>query len=191
AAMNCGVTTLRVRFSLLRIRVHSVLWKKNSLFLMAGPPIEYPNWLRVKPPFLPMAPQLFGSVSGKFGSHVPCAWAKERAEVFSYVLAANADTRLNSYAVPWNEFVPDLVATLMMPPPARPYSAVKSLVTMLNSCTESRGTFCPTEAVNRSTFSEPSSRMSVLAARWPLIETPAPRKLGSVLDTFPAVCARS
>ena len=37
--------------ALLRTRVHSVLLKKNSLFLTIGPPIEYPNWLRVKPGF--------------------------------------------------------------------------------------------------------------------------------------------
>src|SRR5690242_19674345 len=42
--------------ALLRVRCHSVLLKKNSLFLITGPPNEYPNWLRVYVPFgLPTA----------------------------------------------------------------------------------------------------------------------------------------
>ena len=40
AATSCGVRTNLERVWLLRILVHSVLWKKNSLFLMTGPPIE-------------------------------------------------------------------------------------------------------------------------------------------------------
>ena len=50
-ARNAGSRMLCVMVALLRTRVHSVLLKKNSLFLMIGPPIEYPNWLRVNPGF--------------------------------------------------------------------------------------------------------------------------------------------
>ena len=37
---NAGSMMLWVLVALLRTRVHSVLLKKNSLFLMIGPPIE-------------------------------------------------------------------------------------------------------------------------------------------------------
>ena len=57
-----------------------------------------------------------------------------------------------------------------MPPDARPYCAEKLFVMTLNSCTESSGTSWPTVASNSSLFAEPSSRMLVLEARWPLME---------------------
>ena len=56
-----------------------------------------------------------------------------------------------------------------MPPVARPYCAEKLLVTTLNSWTESSGTFWPTVVSNSLLLAEPSSRMLVPEARWPLM----------------------
>ena len=108
-----------------------------------------------------------------------------------YVFAAKAATRLYSYAVPWNWFVPDLVVTFTTPPPVRPYSAVKFDVDTRNSCTESSGTVCPTVASNRSTLSPPSSRTLVSAERCPLMAKPAPLALCMSSVTFPDVATRS
>src|ERR1700682_3284012 len=140
---------------LLRTRIHSVLLKKNNLFLITGPPRANPKLLRVNPPL-----GVIGVVA-----------------LFWNVLADRAATRLYSYAEPWNVLLPDLVTRLTTPPLARPYSAVKLLVSTLNSCTESSGIFCPTVAEKVFTFSAPSRRMSVEAERIPLIAKPAPRML--------------
>src|SRR5258708_297638 len=147
----------------LRTRIHSVLLKKNSLSFLIGPPTANPKLLRVNTPFF-----------------VPVA-------SFCSVLAERYETRLNSYADPWNALVPDLVTTLTTPPLARPYSAPKLFVSTVNSCTESSGIVCPTEAVNVSTFSLPSSRMEVEAERIPLIAKPAPRPLCVSSVTLPEI----
>src|SRR5438094_281326 len=47
AAINPGSGTATSTFDALRTRSHSVLLKQNSLSFLMGPPIEYPNWLRV------------------------------------------------------------------------------------------------------------------------------------------------
>src|SRR5580658_10399959 len=168
AAMSCGAGTTAVNSALLRTRVHSVLVKKNSLFFLTGPPIEKPNWLRTKT-----------------GLVIPYALSLK-------LLEAKSETRLNSYAVPWNWLVPDLVVTLITPASARPYSAVKLLVMMPTSWTESSGVVWPTDAMNSLLFATPSSRMLVPDERRPLIDTPAPRPVpappvGSSSLTFPDV----
>src|SRR5580698_1608737 len=76
AAIRLGSGMIAVRLAALRTRVHSVLVKKNSLFLLTGPPTEKPNWLRTK-----------------MGLSTPRA-------LFSKELEARSETRLNSYAVP-------------------------------------------------------------------------------------------
>src|SRR5215471_8349531 len=76
AAMNAGSGTKRINWFALRMRVHSVELKKNSLSFLTGPPKEYPKILLVKTGFL-----------------TPLA-------LFSGVLEARAETRLNSYPLP-------------------------------------------------------------------------------------------
>ena len=51
--------------------------------------------------------------------------------------AAKSGLRLYQSAVPVNEFVPDLVVMLMMPPPVFPYCAENADVCTVNSCTVS------------------------------------------------------
>src|SRR5262249_42910872 len=110
------------------------------------------------------------------------------------VLDAKVEYRPNSYAVPWKAFVPDLIVTLTTPAAARPYSAVKLLVKTVISCTASKGTVCPTDAVNSSLLAAPSSKMFVLADRRPLILKPAPRGVrpaSAALLTLPTVPTKS
>ena len=72
AAMKAGSGTLAYSVATLRMRISSVLLKKNSLFFFIGPPKEYPNWLRVKT---------------DFGVPVELSWKS---------FEASADSRLNS-----------------------------------------------------------------------------------------------
>src|SRR5689334_16549014 len=97
--------------------------------------------------------------------------------LFQKLFEPSAETRLNSYAVPWKAFVPDLVATLTTPPDARPTSAVNVLVETLYSCTASSGIDCPTVPLNSLLFETPSSNTLVLADLIPLIAYPTPRAL--------------
>src|SRR5437016_3922534 len=115
AAINCGVAMVACCVATLRTRIHSGFAKTNSLSFLIGPPAENPKWLRVKT-----------------GLSIPLA-------LLSKVLEASAETRLNSYAVPWISFDPRLVSTLTTPASALPNSAVKLLVKTETSPTESRG----------------------------------------------------
>ena len=87
--------------------------------------------------------------------------------------------------------VPDFVATLTIPPLARPNCAEKFDVMTENSCTESSGTSWPTLAVNSSLLAPPSSSTFVLAERWPLMAKPAPRPDASSFTTLPESATRS
>src|ERR1700680_1249476 len=78
AAISWGVGTYAVLTEPARTRIHSVFWKKNSLFLITGPPTENPNWLRVKT-----------------GFGIPFA-------LLLKLFDARVETRLYSYALPWN-----------------------------------------------------------------------------------------
>ncbi len=135
AAINWEVGTTESTSPALRMRVHSVLLKKKSFLNLlvdgppspkcgrtTGPPNVYPNWLRVKTP-----------------RGIPLALSKKPFD-------ASREMRLNSYAEPWKSFDPARVATLIIPPEARPYSAEKLLVTTRNSLTASSGTCWPTPA---------------------------------------------
>ena len=75
-----------------------------------GPPRLPPNWFWV------FCPRL-GLKNGR---------------AFNFVL------RRNSYAEPWNVFVPERVVTLITPPRFLPYSAPNRLVSTLNSLRNSR-----------------------------------------------------
>src|ERR1700675_4288961 len=78
----------------------------NVLSLRMGPPAATPNWLRLK-----------GGIVGpskKFRASRPLL-------------------RRNSYAEPWNEFVPEREIPLTTPPELLPYSAEKLLVSTENS----------------------------------------------------------
>ena len=84
---------------------------------MIGPPTAAPYWLRL---------------SGGFGSttRLPPTTVLRTKKL----RASNASSRRYSNAVPWNEFVPDLVDTETTPAP-RPNSAEKTPVSTLNSRT--------------------------------------------------------
>src|SRR6266849_4850835 len=86
--MEAGSRMVSCWGALLRTRIHSVLLKKNNLFLIAGPPSENPKLLRVNPPL---------------GVPVASFWK---------VLADRAATRLNSYALPLKALPPDFVTRL-------------------------------------------------------------------------------
>jgi hypothetical protein len=64
-----------------------------------GPPADAPNWLRLKG-----------------GFEMPPALSKKFA-------ASSALFLRNSYAFPWNAFVPDFVTALITPPEVRPFAA--------------------------------------------------------------------
>ena len=116
----------------LRTRIHSVLLKKNSLSFLMGPPTANPKSFRVNTPF---------------GVSVAS---------FCSVLEDNADTRLYSYADPWNALLPDLVTRLTTPPLARPYSAAEvagQYTELLHGIQRVR--FARPSAVKVSTFSGP------------------------------------
>src|SRR3954452_25016431 len=83
--------------------------KKKSLSLTIGPPTLIPYWFCVKEfrgtPFL----------------------------LLKKSFAFRTRLRRYSYALPWNWFVPDLVAILTTPPEKRPNSGVTALLSTLNS----------------------------------------------------------
>jgi hypothetical protein len=61
------------------------------------------------------------------------------ARLAKKLLALRPSLRWNSQALPWNSFEPDLSVALSTAPPARPYSALKELVRILNSAMASTG----------------------------------------------------
>src|SRR5260370_35368003 len=91
--------------------------------MTTGAPSDPPNWL---------------NLNG--GRALPARFANQS-------LALSLSLRRNSYSVACGSLVPDLVMTLKIPPDARPYSALKLLVSTLNSSTASglaliTGWFC-------------------------------------------------
>src|SRR5271169_6061754 len=81
--------------------------KKNVLSFLIGPPNVPPNWFWWK--------SGFGATVNVNG------------------LALRSVLRKNSYTLPWNSLVPDLVTTLTTAPELRPYSASNELVITRNS----------------------------------------------------------
>src|SRR5262245_26540455 len=80
--------------------------KKNSLFLVIGPPIVPPNWLRL-------------------------IVSRLVAKAFR---ALKIPLRTNSNRLPWNSLVPDFVTRLTVPEDFMPFCADVALVSTLNSC---------------------------------------------------------
>ena len=54
------------------------------------------------------------------------------ARLLNQSLASKSVLRMNSYAEPWNWFVPDFATNIITPPPAWPYSALNPLVSTVN-----------------------------------------------------------
>ena len=94
---------------MLRIRRYSAFAKKCRRSRRIGPPSEKPAAFRSK-----------------------LAWSRSLA-FSSNVRVARSWLRKKSYALPWNAFVPDRVATFTMPPLARPNWAEKLEVMTENS----------------------------------------------------------
>src|SRR5580692_4886343 len=88
-----------------------------------GPPKAAPNWLRLR--------------DGRATQPVSPRKVHWGFVVYWKTSAAAILERLNQYAAPCIWLVPDLVATWMTAPPARPNSAGATLVVVLNSATSS------------------------------------------------------
>src|SRR3954447_20858055 len=101
-------TVVRVGLPLRRAKFsHDV--KKKNLSLTTGPPAVIPYWFCVK--------ELRGTPD----------------RLLKKSFAFSTRLRRNSYALPWNWFVPDLVAMLTTPPEKRPNSGVTELLSTRNS----------------------------------------------------------
>ena len=66
-------------------------------------------------------------------------------------------SRKKTKALPEKSFVPDLVTTVISPPVARPYSALKLLVVILNSPIASMGKFCRASPISAQVLFTPST----------------------------------
>src|SRR6476620_3852727 len=85
-------------------------------------------------------------------------------------LAFSLSFRRKSYSEKCRSLVPDFVITLKTPPAARPYSALKALVSTLNSCTESTLGYRTGPLPAGDVLGAPSSRYSFMLPRAPFTE---------------------
>src|SRR5215468_8525113 len=90
-----------------------LFWPRYTFGIQTGPPAASENWLRLSVGTGRLVAACVNGAAAKFGF------------------------RLYHKAVPESWLVPDLVVTLMMPPPVRPYSAENADVCTVNSWTVS------------------------------------------------------